>query len=321
MAGIDDRFGWSRVAAGCDQLAGRDNRAVVPDDQIRAALRTRWQLTPDECAPLSTSERATTWLVTIGDDRYVAKLVPESGYQQFQASLSVAEHLERIGVAVGGPVWSVDGLLAVPVPEGALAVLRYVPGRGLDAADPVDQLWMGDLLGAVHRGLAGFSQPHLVRLRPLNPDLPHLSLEPWLRPAVAAASAGLVRLTVTEQLTYGVVHGDPQPGSFRLDPHTGRTALIGWDSVAVGLLMFDVANAVAYAGGPERAHDLLDGYRSAGPLSAAEIETALQVVLRCRWARRAERCARRIAERPDDAERAWLGLHEARDALAALTQA
>jgi Ser/Thr protein kinase RdoA (MazF antagonist) len=301
--------------------AERDNRPVVTEDRIRAALRTHWHLPPEECVPLSTSERATTWSVTARDDRYVAKLVPEADREQLRVSLAVAEHLDRIGYAVGGPVWSVDGTLAVPVPDGALALLRYVPGRSLDGHNPVDQLWWGDLLGAVHRGLSGFSHPHLTRLRPLNPDLPHLSLEPWLRPAVAAATAGLVRLTVTDQLTYGVVHGDPRPGSFRIDPDTGRTGLVGWDSVATGLLMFDVANAVGYAGGPEQSVELLEAYRSAGPLPPGEIEVALPVVLRCRWARRAERFAWRIAQHPGDAEQAWVGLHEARDALATLAQA
>ncbi|MEN3309652.1 MAG: hypothetical protein V7603_5854 [Micromonosporaceae bacterium] len=294
---------------------------MVTEDQIRAALRTQWHLPPEECVALSTSDRAATWLVTAGGDRYVAKLVAAADREQLQVSLAVAEHLDRIGFTVGGPVWSVDGMLAVPLATGSLALLRHVPGRPLDGANPVDQLWWGDLLGAVHRGLSGFSHPRLIRLRPLNPDLPHLSLEPWLRPAVAAATAGLVRLTVTDQLTYGVVHGDPRPGSFRLDPDTGRTGLVGWDSVAIGLLMFDLANAVAYAGGPDQAVELLDGYRAAGPLPPGEIDAALPVVLRCRWARRAEGLARRIAEQPDDAERAWVGLHEARDALAALAQA
>jgi Ser/Thr protein kinase RdoA (MazF antagonist) len=300
--------------------ARRDNRPVVTEDQIRAALRTQWHLPPGECVPLSAPPEVTTWLVTSGGERYVAKLVPEADREQLQVSLAVAEHLDRIGYAVGGPVWSVDGMLAVPVPAGALALLRYVPGRPLDGADPVDQLWWGDLLGAVHRGLAGFSHPRLVRLRPLDPDLPHLSLEPWLRPAVATATAALVRLTVTDQLSYGVVHGDPRPGSFRIDPGTGRTGLVGWDSVAIGLLVFDLANAVAYAGGPERATELLEGYRSAAPLPAGELEAALPVVLRCRWARQAERCARLIAVHPDQAERAWVGLHQARDALAALAE-
>lgn len=293
---------------------------MVTEDQIRAALRIRWHLPLDECVPLSTSERALTWLVTAGDERYVAKFVPEDDREQLQVSLAVAGHLDRMGFTVGALVWSVDGVLAVPLATGALALLRHVPGRPLDGTNPVDQLWWGDLLGAVHRGLAGFSHQRLTRLRPLNPDLPHLSLEPWLRPAVAAATAGLVRLTVTDQLTYGVVHGDPHASSFRIDPDTGRTSLVGWDSVAIGLLMFDVANAVAYAGGPDAATELLDGYRSAGPLSPGEIEAALPVVLRCRWARRADGFARRIAAHPDNADRAWAGLHEARDALAALAQ-
>jgi homoserine kinase type II len=321
MVGIGGRFGWYHAARRRRAAPGGIIRPVVTEDQIRAALRTQWHLPPEECAPLSTSDRSAAWLVTCSGEQYVAKLGYGVDAEQLQVGLTVAEHLDRIGFAVGGPVWSVDGLLAVPLGTGSVALLRYVPGRPLDGDSPVDQLWWGDLLGAVHRGMAGFSHPRLIRLRPLNPDLPHLSLEPWLRPAVAAATAGLVRLTVTDQLTYGVVHGDPRPGSFRLDPDTGRIGLVGWDSVAIGLLMFDVANAVAYAGGPDRAVELLDGYRAAGPLPPGEIEAALPVVLRCRWARRADTAARLIAERPAGAERAWIALHEARDALAALAQA
>jgi homoserine kinase type II len=293
---------------------------MVTDDQIRAVLRTQWHLSADECEPLSSTPTARTWRVTVGAEQYVAKLAPATDRDQFLTGLAVAEHLDRLGYAVGGPVWSVDGTLAAPVPEGLLAVLTFVLGRALTPANPVDQLWWGDLLGAVHQGLVGFTHPKLIRLRPLNPDLPHLSVEPWLRPAVASSTAALVRLTVTDQLTYGVVHGDPHAGSFRLDPDTGAVGLLGWDRVAVGLLMFDVANAVAYAGGPDRAVEVLDGYRQAGPLSAGEIDSALPVVLRCRWARRADGYARKLAEN-QELPAAWAGLHEARDALAALAEA
>jgi homoserine kinase type II len=293
---------------------------MVTDDQIRAVLRTQWHLSADECDPLSATPTARTWRVGVGSERYVAKLVPAADREQFLVGLSVAEHLDRLGYAVGGPIWSVDGTLATPVPEGLLAVLTFVPGRPLVPANPVDQLWWGDLLGAVHQGLVGFSHPKLVRLRPLNPDQPHLALEPWLRPAVASSTAALVRLTVTDQLTYGVVHGDPHAGSFRFDPATGGVGLLGWDRVAVGLLMFDLANAIAYAGGPDHATEILDGYRQAGPLSAGEIDSALPVVLRCRWARRADGYARRLVENRN-LPAAWAGLHEARDALAALAEA
>jgi Ser/Thr protein kinase RdoA (MazF antagonist) len=289
---------------------------VATENQISAALRLQWHLPPDECVPMPESETP-RWRIAVGGQRYVAELVPGTSSEQLLAGLTVAEHLDRLGFSVGAPVRALDGVCAVPTPGGLLVLRRFVPGRPLDPEDPVDQLWWGDLLGAVHHGLSGFRDSRLVRLRPLNPDAPHLDLEPWLRPAVATATAALVRMTVTDQLTYGVVHGDPSPRSFRIDPATGRAGLVGWHSVAIGLLMFDVANAVAYAGGTERATELLDGYRAAGPLTPEEIESALPVVLRCRWARRADRFAQRITGGSvDDAD--WAGLHEARDALAAL---
>jgi homoserine kinase type II len=59
-----------------------------------------------------------------------------------------------------------------------------------------------------------------------------------------------------------------------------------------GPLVYDVAAAVLYAGGPERAAELLDGYRTAGPVAADELDAALPVLLRLRWAVLADRSAR-----------------------------
>jgi homoserine kinase type II len=71
-------------------------------------------------------------------------------------------------------------------------------------------------------------------------------------------------------------------------------------------LVYDVAAAVVYAGGPAHAAELIDGYLAAGPVHRDELEVALPVLLRLRWAVQADRAARHGAAEP---------LRRAREAL------
>lgn len=231
------------------------------------------------------------WEIAAGDGRYVARLAESAARQQIEAGLMAAEHLRTVRIDAGEPIRTLGGGLTADTPQGALAVLRRVPGRHLDGRDPVDQQWWGERLGAVHRALQGFRHPGLRPWQLLDPDAPHLDAEPWLRVAVTGAVTATTRLTVTDQLTYGVLHGDPAPGTFVLDADTGRSGLLHCGASGTGPLVYDVAAAVAYAGGPEHAVELLDGYRAAGPVSADELDAALPVLLRLRWAVQAERAA------------------------------
>src|SRR4051794_274476 len=196
---------------------------------------------------------------------FIAKWVPPRRRTRFQGGLAVARHLTGQGIRTGGPLPAVYGALSVPLHDGLLGLLHREPGRALTAADPVDQQFWGDALGNVHTALCGFTRPELVRIGRLDPSAGHLELVPWLRPAVTEATAALVRLTVTDQLSYGIVHGDPAPGAVRLDRATGRVALVGWGWAATALLLYDVAGAVGYIGGITAAAEFLDGYLAAAP--------------------------------------------------------
>jgi homoserine kinase type II len=66
-------------------------------------------------------------------------------------------------------------------------------------------------------------------------------------------------------------------------------------------LLFDLAGAVAYAGGVDHAAELVDGYASAGPVTREEIDSALPVLLRFRWAVVADWHARALAAGVADA--------------------
>ncbi|MBB5869435.1 homoserine kinase type II [Allocatelliglobosispora scoriae] len=260
-----------------------------------------------------------TFMVTVGSDRYVAKVVPTALQSQFEAGLSMAEALSRVNIDAGSPVRTVDGSLTTPLVGGALGLLRFVGGRPLDACDQLDQQWWGDRLGAAHRKLAGFTHPGTPRWHWVRPDAEHLDLEPWLRPAVGSAVAELTRLQVTDRLSVGALHGDPAAEAFLLDPATGRIGIIDWGSCVTGPHVYDLASAVMYAGGIHRAAALIEAYSAAGPVPRGEIEAALPTLLRFRWAVQADYFAQRITTRDttgiaDPAENIK-GLHDARDAL------
>jgi len=122
----------------------------------------------------------------------------------------------------------------------------------------------------------------------------HLGLEPWLRPAVQDAIAATRRLVVTDQLTYGVLHGEPEAANFRIDPGTGRVGLVGWAGAGTGPLVYDVASAVLVAGGPSAAARPDRRLPARGPVPPEECEVALPVLLRMRAAELAHRAAARI---------------------------
>ena len=62
-----------------------------------------------------------------------------------------------------------------------------------------------------------------------------------------------------------------------------------------GPLLYDLASAVMYAGGPRHAGSLIEPYLAQGVVPRAEAERAMQVMLQFRWAVQADYFARRIA--------------------------
>ena len=265
------------------------------EDLIGSALWSQWHLAPSQIAALPTGVLSRAWAVTAGGQDLVVRLVDDAGRQPLEAGLAAAVYLHGCGVVIGAPLRTLAGGLTAATPAGTLSVLGRVPGRPLAAADPVDQQWWGDRLGSAHRGLADFGHPGLRRWNALQPEAGHLGMEPWLRPAIAEAVTAMTRLTVTDRLTYGVLHGDPAAEAFVVDPASGRAGLLDWSACCAGPLIYDVAAAVIYAGGPDAAAELLDGYLAAGPVDREEVQAALPVMLRFRWAVQADWFARRLA--------------------------
>jgi homoserine kinase type II len=171
-----------------------------------------------------------------------------------------------------------------------LALLSWVGGSPLDVAD---QRLIGSTLARVHAILAGASIDGVAHFHWVDPGADHLSLRPWIRPAVAAAVAALDQLTPAS-LSRGLLHTDPAPDAFRWDATSGACGLIDWSTAMHGPLLYDLASAVMYVGGPDQAAVLVDAYLEAGVIAPAEVERALATMLRFRWAVQADYFARRI---------------------------
>jgi len=162
--------------------------------------------------------------------------------------------------------------------------------------------------------------PGAQRFHWVDPAASHLGLRPWVRPAVSAAVEALTALENGQpSWPRGLLHADPAPGAFRHDAATGQCGIIDWSSAHDGPLLYDLASAVMYLGGPGRAAAMTDAYLSAGPLTAREIDDGLPVMIRFRWAVQADYFARRIAANdltgiagPEENEK---GLEDARRAL------
>lgn len=282
-------------------------------DPIGPLIRSVWHRNPDEVTPLPGGLHTRAWLVTARGERFVAKLARRADRPQFEAGLAALDHIGSRRVVAGAPVRTADGGLCAVTDVGVLALLHGLPGRPLHGTDPLDQQWWGDHLGAVHRTVDDFTHPGLTPWHWLRPDAPHLGVEPWLRPAVREAVAALTKLSVTDRLTYGVLHGDPAPRAFVMDVETGRTGLLDWGAAGTGPLAYDVAAAVLYAGGASAATELLDGYAARGPVPRDELDAVLPVMLRFRWAVKAEWHARHLAAEGDGHRE---GLRRAQEALA-----
>jgi Ser/Thr protein kinase RdoA (MazF antagonist) len=124
-------------------------------------------------------------------------------------------------------------------------------------------------------------------------------------------------------MSWGLLHADPAPEAFRLDPATGRCGVIDWSYFLHGPLLYDLASAIMYVGGLAHAGDLIEAYLKQGLLDRGEVGQGLAAMLRFRWAVQASYFAWRIANNdltgissPEENEK---GLEDARQSLTFLS--
>jgi Ser/Thr protein kinase RdoA (MazF antagonist) len=295
---------------------------VITDEAIRELLRRAWGLAESTRVVRHDGGMGShTWIADREDRRWVAKAVAPHLAGPFAKGLQVARLLEEAGIRAGGPVRSLSGSVTVDTASGErVALLTWVPGTPLTGAGQGEQRLIGATLARVHRVLQNRDLPGAQQFHWVDPTAARLGLRPWLRPAVSAAVEALAAVQrKAPGWRQGLLHADPAPGAFRIDAATGHCGVIDCACALHGPLLYDLASAVMYLGGPRRAAPMIDAYRAAGLLAAQEIAGGLPVMLRFRWAVQADYFAWRIAANdltgitgPEENEK---GLEDARRAL------
>jgi Ser/Thr protein kinase RdoA (MazF antagonist) len=267
---------------------------VLSTSAVVRALIDDWAMTDPVVTPHAGGMNSQTRLVAERSGRWVAKSVASDGYRRFVGGLSVALRGASSGIPVGTPRPTQAGALVAVIDGQPLALLAFVDGRELDGRDDAEQRTMGRTLAHVHRALVGAEIPEVDRFHWLDPRASHLSVRPWVRPAIETALAEWERIP-PRSLTWSLLHTDPAPEAFRWDADAGVCGLIDWDLGMFGPLMYDVASAVMYLGGPQRAGPFLSAYLAEEVIALAELERSMPAMLRLRWAVQADYFARRIA--------------------------
>lgn len=97
-----------------------------------------------------------------------------------------------------------------------------------------------------------------------------LTVLSWVPGRPLTAQAGTEQQASPAAMSWGLLHGDPAPGAFRLDPAAGRCGIIDWSYFLYGPPLYDLASAAMYVGGVAQAGDLIEAYLAEGMLPAAE---------------------------------------------------
>jgi Ser/Thr protein kinase RdoA (MazF antagonist) len=260
---------------------------LVISERLRSCLADHWGLTGATVHAHHGGMNSSTWFVTAGGERRVAKAVAAHEWRSFVGGLTVAGHVEAAGIPAGAPVPTRHGDLVADLDGTPLALLTWVDGDELTGSD---QELVGRTLGRVHEALRYAPVTPTDRFHWVDVDAPHLAIRPWIRPSVTAAVAAY---EAVGDLSHGLLHLDPAPEAFR-QSH-GVCGLIDWAAAMRGPLLYDLASAVMYVGGPGQADSLIDAYLESRTIPEAELAHGLPVMLRFRWAVQADYFARRLA--------------------------
>ncbi|CAB4771031.1 unannotated protein [freshwater metagenome] len=257
------------------------------EEALGTLLVEEWGLRDAVATPLDGGMNSLTWTVRAPGASYVAKWVRREGTDLLAAGATAARLAARSGVLTGAPVPRRGGSDLAALGEGVVALLEHVPGAELDGENDEDAAAMGDVLARVHRATRGQAAAGALRWHWVEPH--RLDADPPLRAVVADVVRQVDRLGA---LVHGVCHGDPAPEAFLRSEH--GVGLIDWGSVVDGPLLYDVASAVMYLGGPAYAAPLLHAYAAHDGPATADLDY-VDLLLRMRWAVQADYFAGRLA--------------------------
>jgi Ser/Thr protein kinase RdoA (MazF antagonist) len=256
---------------------------------VATVLAREWGLSGVRITEHNGGMNSLTCWIDAPDRRWLAKSVPASAGVDFAGGLAVAAEVQAAGIPAGAAIPTRTGAVTATIADPAtashrpLAVLDYVPGDELSGSDPDDIRLVGTTLGRVHVALRGARVDGIRQLRGIDLDADYLGVRDWIRPAVASVLREYADLD-HDGPTSGLLHSDPAPEAFRVDRSTGVVGLIDWGAALSGPLLYDVASAVMYVGGLDRAGALVDAYVATGALTPAEVERGVPTTLKFRWA-------------------------------------
>ena len=305
---------------------------------VARVIETSWAQSVLHFERLTGGMNSETWLVVTDAGRFVLKSVDQTDLG-FVRGLELAASLDRQGVTTGAPVPTIDSHLFQHIDNRSVALLRYVDGEPLKAAEPRSANVIGTTLARVHEAgaMEAGALETWLRVLPLWDD--HMDLEPWIRPVVEEALRDIDTSAVASRLTWAGLHGDPGPGDFLVRGED--TALIDWGATMHGPALYDLASAAYFLGcsigdaRPESLRHCLDrahvglelsrtealvvAYLTARPSMTEEVCDGFALFLRLRWCVQAGyfawRCANDVRTGMPKQDFNETGLRDARRAL------
>lgn len=246
--------------------------------RVPELLGTYWGLHGAQVSPLGGGMNSETWTVEHRGATYVAKHVSPAQVAGLVAGCEIATSLAESGLVTGRPVPTTDGRLVVT--EHRLTLLEHVSGRELVGETEEEQRWIAGTLAGVHVAGRPGSGPGTATFMAdwLTPDLSGVTDHRWVPAAIEAVRAE----TDPVDVTWSLLHTDPSPEAFVHDDRAGVTGLIDWAGAQRGPVLYDVASAVMYLGGPDNATAFLETYREQGPLGPEEMRR-VDAFRRFRW--------------------------------------
>jgi uridine kinase len=232
------------------------------DDRIAGQTLRDWLGEGATRTPVVYAMNASVWTVSSGADRFVLKIADSSE----EAGLIASAWLDEQGLRTGGPLrMTVRG-------DRLVALLRFIEGRELESST-ADVDLLGETLGRAHSLLANAPVPEGLERWPWSWLDPTVIDEPGLRSAAEQAIETAERLAPA--VTHGILHGDPNQGSF-LAGEEG-VALIDWGAACHGPLLYDAASAWMFTDAR-----VLAAYARTAPIGSDEIALA-EPFLALRW--------------------------------------
>ncbi|WP_248583062.1 phosphotransferase [Nocardioides sp. InS609-2] len=269
-------------------------RGPLTDMSLAAALppllADGWGIRGASVEPLGGGMNSATATVATPGGVYVAKWVPAREVDRLARGCAVAATLAAAGMSTGAPLPALEGALTWPLAGGTVALGVWAPGDPLTGDDEAEQTLMGHTLARAHlitrtgRAAGRFASW-------LDVERDSLGVESWLRPAYTMVMEEYAALP---PLTWATLHTDPSPEAFRFDAANGTTSLIDWTGAEPGPVLYDVASAVMYLGGPEHAGAFVDAFRCEDVMPADEW-VHLDTLRRGRWLVQAAYFAERLA--------------------------